>query len=149
MIRPQHVIALLVLTAAGPAAAGPLPAGTYAGTARWIAANGTRGSYTVERSFNGNVVTNHYEWTGSKRTSETHRMTFAVKGADPFFEVMDEKNKVVGKGFCVENSCSYTVDTGTVKVEETFRFGDGVIEVVGGKSGAGFKVAWKEDLKLK
>jgi hypothetical protein len=149
MIRPTYAIALLVLAVSTPAAAGPLPAGSYAGTARWIGAKGARGSYTVERTFNGNVVTNHYEWTGTKRVSENHRMTFALKSGDPFFEVMDEKNQVVGKGFCFENACSYTVNVGPVRVEETFRFGDGVIEVVGAKSGPGFAVAWKEDLKLK
>jgi hypothetical protein len=149
MIRPAHAIVLLALGVSTPAAAGPLPAGSYAGTARWIGANGARGSYTVERTFNGNVLTNHYEWTGSKQTSETHRVTFALKSGDPFFEVMDDKNKVVGKGFCYENACSYTVNTATVRVEEMFRFGNGLIEVIGAKSGPGFAVAWKEDLKLK
>jgi hypothetical protein len=149
MIRSMLAFGLVVLSVSTATAAEPLPAGSYAGSARWSGPNGKGGSYTVERSIKGNVVTSHYQWTGTKRANETHRVTFVIKDGSPFFEVTDEKNQVVGKGFCFENVCSYTVNESAVHVVETMRFGDGVIEVSGSKTGPGFAVVWKEDLRRK
>src|SRR5262245_65531672 len=101
---------LLVLGLSSRATVGVLPAGSYAGTARWTGPAGAAGSYTVERSFNGNVMTSHYRWTGTKRKEETLQTTFVIRTSDPFFDVLDDKNQVVGKGYCFEDTCSYSVN---------------------------------------
>ncbi len=140
--------AIAVLAAGLAQAASPaLPAGSYAGTATWRGQGGSSGTYTVERTFSGNTMSYHFAWTEPKPREETHTMTLAMKGSDPVFDVLDEKEQVVGKGYCYDDTCGYHAAFGPVNVDETFHWNGGSMEVTGAKSGPGFSVAWKETLK--
>jgi hypothetical protein len=136
---------------AGLALAAPsaLPQGSYTGTASWRGAGGTGGTYTVEKSFKENTLTAHYAWTEPKAKEETHTVTFALKGLEPFFDLLDEKGQVLGKGYCYDDTCGYHESLGSMTVDETFRWSNGTIVSTGAKSGPGFSVTWKETLKAR
>ena len=53
------------------------PTGTYEGTADWRGPGGKTGTYTVEKTFEGNRVTAHYTWTDAQARDEKHTITFA------------------------------------------------------------------------
>ena len=127
---------------------GDLPSGTYAGTADWRGPGGTTGTYTVEKTFEGNRVTAHYTWTGATARDEKHTITFAPKTAEPRFDVVDEKGQSVGTGHCYDDACSYRATFGPVTIDESFRWSGNGMTVLGAKSGPGFSVVWKESLKL-
>lgn len=146
MIKTTFAVGMLAAGLAQAASPG-LPAGSYTGTATWRGPGGSSGTYTVERTIAGNTITAHYAWTEPKPREEKHAMTLAMKGAEPFFDVMEDKEQVVGKGYCYDDACSYRATFGAVTVDETFRWSDGSMEVLGSKSGPGFSVVWKETLK--
>ena len=138
----------VTLLAAGIAAATSptLPAGKFTGTAAWRGGAGSAGTYTVERTFDGNKMSARFAWSEPKPREEKVAMTLAMKGSEPFFDVLDEKDKVVGKGYCYDEACSYHASYGPVSVDETLRWSEGSLEVLGSKSGPGFSVVWKETL---
>jgi hypothetical protein len=145
--RTVGLAAFLASSLAG--AAGPLlPQGTFEGRADWRGAGGASGSYTVERSFEGNTMHARFAWTEPESRSESLAMTFAV-GADPTFDVADAEGRVVGRGYCHDGACAWRADFGAVSVDESFRWtGDGMT-VLGSKSGPGFSVVWKETLRTR
>ena len=135
------------LVLAGPH--GDFPSGTYAGTADWRGPGGKTGTYTVEKTFEGNRVTAQYTWTDATAKNEKHTITFAPKAAEPVFDVTDEKGQSVGTGHCYDDACSYRATFGPVTVDESFRWSGNAMTVLGAKSGPGFSVVWKETLKLR
>jgi len=138
----------LILAASLTRAASPsLPEGSFAGTAAWRGPSGASGTYAVERSFTGTTIKSHYSWTQPQPREETLTLTFAMKAAEPAFDVLDDKNAVVGKGYCYDDACSYRATFGPVTVDENLRWSAGTVVVVGQKSGPGFSVVWKETLK--
>jgi hypothetical protein len=137
------ILAASLARAASPA----LPEGSFAGTAAWRGPSGSTGSYAVERSFSGMTMTSHYSWTEPKPREETVTLTFAMKPAEPGFDVLDATNAVIGKGYCYDDSCAYRATFGPVTVDETLRWSAGSVVAVGQKIGPGFSVVWKETLK--
>lgn len=138
-----------VLLAVGSAWAGLPAQGTFTGTGDWKGPGGSTGSYTVETTISGDVVTSRYVWPqkgGDRKESTTLR--FATKDG-PFFDLVNEKGEPAGGGFCVEELCHYRIETGSLVVEETIRFLPDSLEKLGAKKGPGFQVAWKETLKAK
>ena len=142
----RKLVCLAALAAATLSQAGTLPAGTFTGTAEWLGPHGSTGTYTVERTFEGNTMRSRFAWNEAKPRSEEHAVTFAL-GKAPSFEVKDAQGQVVGKGHCVEDTCAYAAEFGKIHVEETLRFAGDSLTVVGTKSGPGFSVVWKEALK--
>ena len=142
---------LAAVLAAGVSFAGSpatLPSGTYTGTADWRGPGGSSGKYTVEKTFDGNSFTAHYTWTDAQRREEQHTVTFAQKSAEPVFDIVDAKGESVGRGYCYDDACSYRATFGAVTVDESFRWSDDAMTVLGSKSGPGFTVVWKETLTL-
>lgn len=138
----------LILAAGLARAASPaLPEGSFAGTASWRGPSGSTGTYAVERSFSGTTIKSHYSWTEPQAREETVTLTFAMKPAEPGFDVLDGKNAVVGKGYCYDDCCAYRATFGPVTVDESLRWSAGSVIAVGQKSGPGFSVVWKETLK--
>lgn len=137
----------LILAASLARAASPLPEGSFTGTAAWRGASGSAGTYAVERNFTGTTITSHYSWTEPKAREETVTLSFAMKPTEPAFDVLDSKNAVVGKGYCYDDVCSYRATFGPIIVDESLRWSEGSVVVVGQKSGPGFSVVWKETLK--
>ena len=146
-MKALGLMTLIIAASLARAAAPPLPEGSFTGTAVWRGPSGSTGSYSVERSFSGTTITSHYSWTEPKTREETVTLTFAMKPAEPGFDVLDEKNAVVGKGYCYDDACAYRATFGPVTVDETLRWSAGAVDVVGQKSGPGFSVVWKETLK--
>jgi len=143
-------LATLLLAASVAGANSPLlPEGSFTGTAAWRGPSGSTGTYSVERSFHGTTMTSHYAWTEPQPREETVTLTFAMKSAEPGFDVLDSKNAVVGSGYCYDDACAYRATFGPVTVDETLRWSAGSIVAVGQKSGPGFSVVWKETLKSK
>jgi hypothetical protein len=139
--------AIGILTTGIAWAASPgLPAGSYTGTATWRGPGGSTGTYAVERSFSGGTMTTHFAWSEPQPREEKVTMTLALQGAEPLFDVLDESGQIVGKGYCYDGTCAYRATLGPVTLDETLRWGDGSLEVVGAKWGPGFAVAWKEVL---
>jgi len=139
------ILAAGLVQAASPG----LPTGSYAGTATWRGPSDSAGTYTAERAFSGNTMTSRFRWTEPKPREEQITITLAMKGSDPMFDVLDATGQSVGKGYCYEDVCAYHATFGPVMMDESFRWGNGAMEVVGAKSGPGFEVAWKETLKAR
>jgi hypothetical protein len=148
MIRYALVLGILAAGVASAASPG-MPSGNYAGTATWRGAAGSSGTYAVETAIHGSTITTRYAWTDPKPRSETMTVTLAIKGTDPVFDVLDEAGKVIGKGYCYDQVCGYHIAYGSITLDETYRWSGSNLEVVGGKSGPGFSVAWREALTAK
>ena len=149
-MRALSLAASILLGGLGLAGSnGDFPSGTYAGTADWRGPGGKTGTYTVEKTFEGNRVTALYTWTDATARNEKHTITFAPKTAEPAFDVVDEKGQSVGTGHCYDDACSYRATFGPVTVDESFRWSGNGMTVLGAKSGPGFSVVWKETLKLR
>lgn len=148
-MRRMLAMGFVAVLTAGSTWAGPLAQGTFEGKGNWQGPGGSSGSYAVETTVAGDVVTSRYVWSqegGDRKESATAR--FVAKDG-PFFDVVNEKGEPTGSGFCVEDSCHYRVETGSLVIEETIRFSAGSLEKLGAKKGPGFQVAWKETLKAK
>lgn len=146
-MRALGLTTLFLAVSLTGAASPSLPEGSFAGTATWRGPSGSSGSYAVERRFNGTTITSHYSWTEPQPREETLALTFALKPQEPIFDVLDGKNAVIGKGYCYDDACAYRATFGPVTVDETFRWSEGSVIVMGQKSGPGFSVVWKETLK--
>jgi hypothetical protein len=97
MMKSSIVLLSAVLATAAFAAL-PIPSGTYAGKGTWKGAGGKSGEYTVETTVKDQVFVSRYSYTTEAGTrSETHTTKMILKD-DPFFDVMDEKDQLVGKG---------------------------------------------------
>jgi hypothetical protein len=144
----KRIVCLVAVAAAGLAQAGgaALPGGAFSGTAEWRGPKGSTGTYTVERTFEGNTMRSKFTWDEGKPRNEEHVLTFSL-GTEPTFEVTDPAGQVVGKGHCFDDTCAYRADFGKVSVEETFRWTSDTLTVLGSKSGPGFSVVWKESLR--
>ena len=144
-MRKLAYVAIVVAAGLAQAGATALPGGTFTGTAEWRGAGGMTGTYTVERTFDGNTMRSKFAWNEGKPRAEEHVLTFSL-GTEPTFEVKDGQGQVVGKGHCFEDACAYRADFGKVSVDETFRWSGDTLTVLGAKSGPGFSVVWKEAL---
>ncbi len=146
----RNTTALLATALAGGlalAAPSGLPVGNFEGTADWRGPGGSSGSYTVSRSFAGNTMTSRYAWNeGANAKREEYVLTLSA-GAEPTFDVLDAKGRVVGKGHCYDDACSYRAEFGEILVNESLRWSAGEMSVLGSKSGPGFSVVWKETLR--
>jgi hypothetical protein len=143
---------LVALALAGASLAEPpagLPRGTYTGAADWRGPGGTTGTYTVEKTFDGDRVSALYRWNDTGSREERHAITFARRPGEPVFDVLDEQGQSVGRAHCYDDSCSYRASFGPVTVEESFQWSGDVMTVLGAKAGPGFSVVWKESLKLR
>ncbi len=140
---------LMSLVLATAARAGfPVSSGTFAGTGQWKGPGGSSGEYSVETSVKDQVLTSSYKYRqGNEARSES--VTFRMASGEPFFDLLDEHDKVVGSGYCYETDCSYRAEFSGIAVEETLRFGKGTLEKLGAKKGPGFSVVWKEVLAAK
>lgn len=147
-MRTPTVLMSLVVTAAVHAATS-LPSGTFVGTGQWRGEGGTRGDYSVETTVHDQVLTSRYDFgTDKGARKETSTMKLAMQG-EPFFDILDASDKVIGKGYCYDSQCSYRAELGPVVVEETIDFSKDSIHKFGSKKGANFSVVWKEDLQAK
>ena len=77
----------------------------------------------------------------------SHRPGEPPLRAEPVFDVLDSEGRVVGKGHCYDDACSYRADFGGVSVDESLRWTSEGMAVLGSKSGPGFSVVWKETLR--
>lgn len=138
-----------LLSAASLGTGPSLPAGTWVGTAAWRGAGTASGEYAVERAFSGATMTSRFAWPGQdgKAHKEEVVLTFAPAGG-PFFDVVDVKGVAVGKGYCYDETCSYRAAVGPMEIDESFRWADGQMTVLGSKAGSKFKVVWKETLRV-
>lgn len=145
--------ALTVLTAPAMAAAAqeasPLQPGTFTGTGHWKGKGSTTGDYTVETTVEGRSLVSHYNFTTPQGArSETHAIKLSRQG-EPFFDILDDKDKVIGKGYCFDSECFYRAELGPMTLEETFSFSKGLLTKFGSKKGNGVEVVWKEVLEAK
>lgn len=138
---------LTAVLAAGGAIGGAreLPGGTWTGTAEWSGA-GQSGDYRVERTFAGNTMTSNFAWEERGGRTEEATVTFAISG-EPMFDVLDPSGGVVGRGYCADHACAYRAVFGKMNLDESFRWTDDALSVLGAKSGPGFGVVWTETLK--
>ena len=130
-------------------AAMALPSGTYTGTADWRGPGGSSGTYTVEKTFDGNTLTSRYAWREPKEREEKHTVTFVAKTSEPVFDVVDAQGASVGRGYCYDDACSYRATFGALTVDESFRWSKDGMTVLGSKTGPGFTVVWTEKLDLR
>ena len=146
----RKLACLAAVMAGGMAVAGSptLPGGTFTGTAEWRGPRGSSGTYTVERTFEGDTMRSKFAWNEGKPRTEEHVITFALQ-SEPTFEVKDASGQVVGRGHCFDDTCAYRADFGKVSVDESFRWSGDSLTVLGSKSGPGFSVVWKESLKIR
>ena len=126
-----------------------LPQGKYVGSADWKGPQGSSGTYTVEKSFEGDRIAATYRWTDKQAREEKHTLTFVPKPGQAVLDVVDEKGASVGSGHCYDDACSYRATLGPVTLDESFRWSGDGMTVLGSKSGPGFSVVWKETLKLR
>jgi hypothetical protein len=149
----MKALAILIAgLAAGTCLAGTsagLPHGNYVGTADWKGPRGSSGTYTVEKSFDGDRIAATYRWTDETAREEKHTITLAAKPGEAVFDVVDEKGASVGRAYCYDDACSYRATFGPVTIDESFRWSGDAMVVLGAKSGPGFSVVWKESLKLR
>ena len=146
-MRTPMILALALTAGAAQAASPTLPNGTFNGTAQWRGPGGSTGTYAVEKSIEGATMTARYTWQDQGARQETHTVTFAAKAGEPMFDVLDAQGNVVGKGYCYDDACTYRAAFGPVTVDESIRWADGTMNVLGAKSGPGFTVVWKETLR--
>lgn len=148
----MKISVLLAFAIAAPAAfAGELlPQGTFTGTGEWRGADGSSGQYTVVTTAKGDEVTSRYVYDQGAQGRREQVTTYALSSkGNGFFEVQGEQGKVVGRGYCLEQQCFWTTEFPGGKVEESLRW-DGVsLDKLGGKSGPGFSVVWREKLSAK
>lgn len=143
------MIAILAAPFALAAAERSFPAGTFAGTATWEGPGGSSGTYEVERTFEGRALRATFRWDGGSGGSETTSLRFASHPSQPVFDVSDDAGRIVGKGHCYDDACSYWANFGATRVEETFQWSGRRVDVWGAKSGDGFSIVWKERLEAK
>lgn len=142
-------ILMSAVIASAAQAASSVPSGTFLGTGHWKGPGGSTGAYSVETTVKDRVLTSRYEFNeGGQARLESVVVKMATKG-EPFFDVLDERDQVVGNGFCYDAECSYHAEFSGVVVEETLRFSKGSLEKLGTKKGPGFSVVWKEVLEAK
>lgn len=144
------IAAALLSSTLAQAGAPALPAGTWAGTAEWRGAGQSTGEYAVERTFAGATMTSRFAWSrpDGKARKEDVVLTFSP-GEGPFFAVVDDKGTAIGKGYCYGETCAYRAALGPVEIDESFRWANGEMTVLGAKSGAQLKVVWKETLRAR
>jgi hypothetical protein len=139
-------LALLTMASATFAADG-LPQGTFKGTGEWRGTDGSTGTYTIVTTTTATSITSRYVYeAGAQGGREQASTRTLVPTGAGFFSVADEQQKVIGRGCCLESQCFWTTEFPGGKVEESLRFDGVTLEKLGGKSGPGFTVAWREKL---
>jgi hypothetical protein len=149
-MRAVSMMMAAILAAALPSLAGSdesFPSGTYSGTAVWRGPGGSTGSYTVEKTFADQTLRSRYTWKDTQARDEEHSVTFAAKPGSPDFDVVDEQGQIVGRGYCYDDTCAYSARFDSLSVDESFRWSNDGMTVLGSKSGPGFTVVWKETLE--
>ena len=125
-----------------------LPDGHFEGSGRWSGPENSSGSYDVETVIEQDVIKSTYRYDGAQPGRDRHAVRMAPRN-DGSFDVATEEGKVVGQGYCLEDECFYRMEVSGVVIEENLRVADRQLIKFGSKSGAGFRVVWKETLELR
>ncbi|MCU0253782.1 MAG: hypothetical protein MUE47_04500 [Acidobacteria bacterium] len=139
------LFALLTLASGAALAAPPVAPGDYRGTGRYLAPDGSVGTYEIEARVEGDRLTTRYAYKDQAGNAQQRSMTVQF-GADGSIAVTSPDQPGAIAGRCDAALCSYASSFPGGQVMELLRFGPDGIEKVGSKSFSGASVAWTESL---
>jgi hypothetical protein len=116
-----------------------LPDKDYTGKGSFRTAMGSTGTYTATRSIKNNTVAVKMNFsTGSVSATATAKFD-----KNSFFNILDDKGKNVGNGYCFDTWCHASYGK-NAEAEETWVFYNGHLYVLGSKKTPTGKVVWEE-----
>ncbi len=139
------LIAFLALASGVALAAPPAAPGNYRGTGRYLAPDGSVGTYEIEARVEGDRLTTRYAYKDQAGNAQQRSMTVQF-GADGSIAVSSPDYPGTTAGRCDGSLCSYATSFPGGQVMELLRFGPDGIEKVGSKGFSGTTVAWTESL---
>jgi hypothetical protein len=139
------LFALLILASGAALAAPPTAPGNYRGTGRFLAPDGSVGTYEIEARLEGERLSTRYTYKDQAGNPQQKTMTFQF-GADGSVTMTSPDYPGTTAGRCDGSLCSYAMSFPGGEVMELLSFGPEGIEKVGRKSFSGVTIAWTESL---